>query len=54
MAVKQILCDANIWIDFYKDDPGIIGNLKAIGQDNPALQPPSPALWITPLTRTEN
>ena len=37
MAVKQILCDANIWIDFYKDDPGIIGNLKAIGQDNLAI-----------------
>jgi tRNA(fMet)-specific endonuclease VapC len=32
-----VLCDTNIIIEFYKENPGVIKNLKRIGQHNIAI-----------------
>jgi predicted nucleic acid-binding protein len=32
-----VLCDTNIIIEFYKENPGVIKNLRAIGQRNMAV-----------------
>lgn len=38
MAKKSlVLCDTNIIIEFYKENPSILTKLRAIGQDNIAI-----------------
>ena len=38
METNQIIiCDTNILIEFYKESPKVIRNLRAIGQDNIAV-----------------
>jgi tRNA(fMet)-specific endonuclease VapC len=32
-----VLCDTNIIIEFYKENPGVIKNLQGIGQQNIAV-----------------
>ena len=40
----MVLCDTNILIEFYKDNPHIVQELRLIGQDQ---------LVISPITRAE-
>lgn len=37
MAKEIVICDTNIIIDFYKQDPKVLANLKIIGQRNIAV-----------------
>lgn len=36
-VIPVILCDTNILIEFYKDNPAIVQELRLIGQDNIAV-----------------
>ena len=37
MGKGLVVCDTNVFIEFYKNNPEVVGKLQKIGSDNIAL-----------------